>query len=949
MFNRVIFNDQNLVVVGRTPGSRVSNSTDTVSEIKFGTTRDWADKTFGGAQTAQFLGNARAVFQNPLNSTKYLHQFINESAEAMPSIKKWYNSMLESEKTRNSMLQPAEAIAAEAMQLAPDRMAVVNDFIGKSTFYQKWGYDPQWEGKKVTIDPTMEAAFNRLKPEEQKIAKDIFQHGENMRQRVMEAAKKLGVSNLFTFTSKLDGPYAPLKRFGNYAGELKSARLIAAEEQLEKEPSAANRKRVETLKQDASHYVISFFDTLGAAEKFAAENRGKYAKAEASERSIDAFESPQGNPQAFEKVIAALRADSKSGLDNATRSAVENLVKQLYYESLDESNARLAGARRLNRAGYDKNMLRSFLVNARSQSYLLAQMEHGADINTALVEAKNEAAKDRANLQPIYNTIARKYSTVLTPRTGMLDSIQDSVLAFNTVYMLTSSVGYHAQNATQPTIAVAKIAGDFGQYGKAWGSLFRGYKIAQSVIDGSFTRQVATVVTSGFVDLNNAVKMDVSKAPKQYQKLLEDLQLRQLLDVGIEYDLNIENKFDTGYETLNKMSDGMHNLTHRLYQVARYVEAQNRVSTAIAAFDMARANPKMRKAMDMTAEEYAISVVESTQGNYSRLNAPVLFDALPRATTQFRKFQVMMAWLYANAAKQAFMGESAEMRAAGRRTLGFLLAHTALLAGAKGIPFATAVVPLFLMMGSEGDEPQDLERWVRDNVEDERLATLISRGVPAFFGLDMQAKLTQSDIFLPFNPDYLSLSADEQSAQELAFRMFFGPTGSQITNFGRAASFFSEGDTIRGTEMMLPRGLRSQLESYRFATEGYTRRNGDIMIDPRDIDIRSLMMNALNLPSTEINKIKWTAGQQFELQQWFSNESGRMRRQYVQASQRGDNARVNALRQEWRELQDAKDRVRPFFNDAPGVLNRQPTTDLIRSPRQQQRRELRYQRQLGTD
>jgi hypothetical protein len=545
--------------------------------------------------------------------------------------------------------------------------------------------------------------------------------------------------------------------------------------------------------------------------------------------------------------------------------------------------------------------------------------------------------------------IARKYANVLTPRTGLVNSVQDHILAFNTVYMLTSSIGYHVTNATQPMVSVAKISGDFGGYAKTWGKLISGYKVANQVINSSLLRQLGTAASVGFVDLNNKVDIDVSKAPPKYQQLLETMQLRKLLDVGVEEDLNLEDRFDTGYETLNKMSDAFGGLTHRLYQVARYVEALNRVSSGIAAYDMAQTNPAMLKQLKMTPEEYAISVVEDTQGNFTNLDAPLVIDALPKVTTQYRKFQLMMAWVYADAAKKAFKGESPELRAAGRRVLAYQLAHTALLSGSVGIPFATTVVPFFLAMAGEGDEPEDLERWVRDNIEDERMADLITRGVPAFFGIDMSTKLTQGDIFLPFNPTYANPEATADGALNFVASVGLGPTSTTIKNFGNAADFFSKGDPYRALEYLTPRGVRSAMESYRYSTDGYELRNGDMILDPREIDVMSLLSNAIGLPSTEINKIKWTRGQQYELEEWFKNQSGQLRRAYVEAYQGRDRERMSELRQEWRELQESKDRVRPFFNDEPKTLRRQSVGDLMKAPREQTRRERQTRLQMGTN
>ena len=58
--------------------------------------------------------------------------------------------------------------------------------------------------------------------------------------------------------------------------------------------------------------------------------------------------------------------------------------------------------------------------------------------------------------------------------------------------------------------------------------------------------------------------------------------------------------------------------------------------------------------MGMTASDYATAVTEDTQGNFSKLDSAMLFKALPKLTTQYRKYQVMMALLWTDAFKKSF-------------------------------------------------------------------------------------------------------------------------------------------------------------------------------------------------------------------------------------------------------------------------------------------------------
>ena len=916
-------------------------------------TEQFLNNTFGGARSAQIIADAKNIFRKPLDATKFLHQFIDENREAMPSAGQWMDGMLAQEQTTNEILARGEPILSAYRELTAERQALLNDFIGSSTFYQKWGYDPKWPNKKVKVDPVMETKFKRLTAAEQQIARDIFQHGEDMRTEINDVLKKMGVNpDKFTLNSKLDGPYAPLKRFGNYVATLRSQELADLESSLRQNPQdKALAKKIEKMKSDGAHYIVSFFDTPGSAEKFAFENQRSYPVNEVSERMPDAFGERITNPEAFSKVISALKADEKSGLDSETRRSVVGIVERIYYDSLGERNARLSGARRLNRAGYEKDMVRSFMSHLQAQARLVAQLKHGAEINTAFANVNKEAAKDGRRLRPVAAMIARKYNGVLTKKNSVLNSVQDNIAAFNTVYMLTSNIGYHVANATQPMISVAKLAGDFGGYTAAWGALVRGYKNSRSVVNSSMFRQVASALTVGFVDMNNKVEIDLAKAPPKYRELLKTLQLRQLLDVGMEEDLNLENRFNTGYEVVNKASEGFSNMTHRLYQVARFVEAHNRVSTALAAYDMAQANPAALKRMKMTPQEYAISVVQDTQGNFSRLDAPLLIDALPKLTTQFRKFQIMMAWLYGNAFKKAFRGADAYEKAAGRRTLGYLVSHAALMSGATGIPFASSIVPYVLAFSNDGDEPQDFERYIREELfpDDDRMADLVSRGVPAFFGIDMSAKLTQSDIFSPVNLKYVDSDFTAQGARNVLVQTVFGPTAGNFSNLWRGIGHLAEGDVLRGTEFLTPRGIRSIVETGRFASEGVSLSNGSVVIDPRDVDISSLMLNAIGLPPEELTQLRWTYGQQYELKQWFSNESGRLREAYVEANSERDRDEMARIRDAWRELQAAKDRVRPFFNNSKDAPQQQSVSDLLRAPREAARKDQRYRESLGTE
>ena len=249
------------------------------------------------------------------------------------------------------------------------------------------------------------------------------------------------------------------------------------------------------------------------------------------------------------------------------------------------------------------------------------------------------------------------------------------------------------------------------------------------------------------------------------------------------------------------------------------------------------------------------------------------------------------------------LGETPEIRAAGKRVLGYSLAHAVIGAGVTGVPLASTAFYLSTFLGIGDDEPIDMERWIKENIDDGMFGTALSRGLFTTIGIDLSTKLNQSKIFAPL--PYAEFKTGEEGAKDILMGLV-GPAGTTGVNFFRAAQFYGQGDFIKGIEMSLPKGIRSVAESYRLATEGYTTRSGTIIVDPREIDVRSLLINAMGIPSTEVNRIKWTRGQQFEIEQYFSKEGAQIRKDYIEANRARNREKMRELREEFRELQKLK-------------------------------------------
>ena len=940
---------------------------DAGSSVRDGFAREKV-REYAGAEGVQFYDGIYGLVTKPKDYLKFLYDYVADAEIKMPSIRIVYDQLKSAEAITNSLVRETEAIIVRAKKLKPERYAAVNDFLARSTFYQKWGYDPTtfhpevFKDKKVKVDPLTAADFNRLNKNEKRIVADIFAQGEARLKRKKAFIEGLGIVGNFFTSSSLQGPYSPLKRFGKNVAVLRSQTLLDAEKALEANETKENKKTVQDLKGKSEHYVVQFFDTLGAANRFAEKNEGAYARVSAFKRDAKYDDGRAPSTAMLESLLGKLKADTAAGMDDATKESFRTMIREHYFESMDERDARTSGARRLNRAGYDKDMIRSFGFQSTAEARLIATMETASDVNEAMASARKEAAEDPGALQETYNLMSDHYSQMMRKEDGFFHALQDRVLAWNTVSMLTTNYGYHVQNATQVLIGVNKLYGDFGSYSRAWTEMFKGYAIANKVIKGGFFKQVAAVGTLGLVEVGNNVEIDNTDGvmPKEYQPLIRELELHQLADVGIQEDLAGMNRFDTGYGLLNKASDKVAGVTHRLYQVARYVEAHNRLSTAIAAYEMAKRNPARLKSLKVTnATDYAIQAVQHTQGAFNGLDAPLAFKKLPKVMTQYRKYQVMMAWNYGRATKQAFAGETTEIKLIGWRTLGATLTHAAIVSGAKGLPLMTSMAGLAMLWGADDDDEiaeaakaangydNYVEQVIRENVDNKDIANLLTRGVPAYFGLDLSGKIGHQNIFA-FQP-YSDLELTRDGVASYLFDISFGPTTSTVRNFGAGVEAIKKGQIAKGIGLFVPKGARQYIETYGYATEGIKANNDDLIVDPRSISLTDLIMNATGLPATEIQNLKFTRGQQFKINEYFTNRTAEIQRQYLKANKKRDRETKSDLREEWRELQRAKKRVRPFFNNARGVLVPSPVSDLIKKPRAQRKREKTLQERLGFD
>jgi len=970
-----------------------------------------------GSEDAGYQYDTMAnLASNAVDSTKFLHEYAEENKKELPSGMDLLNDFDQAELMRNNIKQTVDDIAIQARDLTIKRQVILDRIIAFGTQEQVWPADPGMDDKSVAngnvvVNKKFAKVFtDNLNEAEQKIVMDIYRHGEKMMALKRAILKLLGLTEDSTFLglTSLDGPYAALRRTGSHTVILKSKTYVELEKQFKgsSESTSTIKKKdlqakLNDLQTDPKNYSYSYFITKGEAEKYLDQSiaTGKWDTSndgsKYTPRAETVGQGREPDKKVFDKVLAAM---GTSELDPASKAYVEALLSKMYMESMEETNARQGEGKRKGRgvAGFDSTMISSFVDNAKSEANLLANMRYGKAINVSISNARAEAeAANDPKVMEVYNMFVVHYNLMLTAKDT---SIMNSIASFTTAMILTTSLGYHLQNATQPwAVSYPILAGDFNDWKAVTPAMTRGYRIASSLItyDGKIPviqwnktatwqtevnlEQIPTWVThktkfkaTGNLTGSKRSKPEMEKRLKMWNEVIKPLliamQEAKLIDLGIEQDLsNTVSLKPSGFETLDTLMVAGGKVSHTLYQLPRYVEAYNRIATGIAAIELAtnhRNSDKVLKVYgdgknDTTPTAYAVRLVRRTQGDFTALDAPAVIkyftNAVPagKLMVQFKKFGILMGWAHVTAWKQASKGLSPEERAMGFRAAGYLLAHTVVLSGVRGLPFISYFTLLTFLIGAGEDDdydPNDTEGVIERKLmemfpENIDFAKAVARGPFNLLGIDTHTKLSQANIFSLF--PFTDFELSSEGFQDLGFALF-GATGANALNIGRGFEFMAEGNYYRGIESMIPKGPKSMMESWRLGTEGYTARNGNVGVTPDSFSKFQLLLNGLGIPATSIVDLKWTASEQFQIKEFFTKEQAKLKREYKKAKDERNKTKMKEIKIKFRRLQDGKDRARPFFNNSQYELKRSPITVLTFANSRQAKAEEKLQKRLGS-
>ena len=804
----------------------------------------------------------------------------------------------------------------------------VNQFLYDATREGKWGFKPDWRtgfSAKVTVDQDMKQRFDALSKESQALVRAVFKHGDEVlsikKQTVMAAtdteydaqiaaAKKANdtakEARLVADKQALLGrfkslfevqefrPYAPLRRFGDYVVIARSKDYLAADE-----------KTRAKLEKSEDHYHVSFAESAADARELVNQLQKQGSYADVVFRQKEAVQQTMfgGTLGAFNKLRASLDAelaDAQPGEKAALRAA-RKVVGELYLSSLAEDSARKSEMRRRGVAG-EIDVLRSFSTQGRADAQFIAGAKYNNQtldaFNAMRKQVKEGGAEEQNTKSGVFNELMKRHTQSMQYDPS---PIADKLTRLSSIWYLATSPAYYLQNLTQPfMLSLPVMAGRFN-YMKVFGALLRAYADLGPM----------------FKTAKLGEQFNYGAAPADVRDAISKLVDRGRIDIGMDTELGTFRIEGDG-----AVRDRWNKVDRKMRNLAQKMESVNRLSTAIAAYRMALAstgNPT-------EALEYADSIINQTHGDYTRTNAPRAFNtSAGKLALQFRKFQLIQLTLMAKLLRNSFVGDD---RKAALQALSFVLSHTAVMAGAVGLPgFAAISWALGAMLGGGDDEPFNLEKWLREFTGDEDLATLLTRGVPAAMGVDLSSKLGMGNVLslLPFNDLDLSSRSGVESAMAAVVG---GPAGSLGLRAADGLSLIRDGQYYRGVEQLMPTGVTNAMKANRFAAEGVTRRNGDVLISSDEISGMQTFWQAIGFQPAELAVRQFRDRVKRETDEKFQGRADKIRGQYLRAK---DDPEVRAkAREQWVELQDAR---------GEAGYRRQPLSSLFRSEQSQRERE----------
>ena len=497
---------------------------------------------------------------------------------------------------------------------------------------------------------------------------------------------------------------------------------------------------------------VHFFDSFAEAQEFIAEaKRSNYTEVSGVMDRADAFSMGDLTSTQLASIMSSIDARFPGDQNKAKREQLRAVMKEASYRLMAGNRIQQRSIARRNVRGASTDMARNTLQYAEAASRYLAKIRFAPAAREAMarmraVQKGNYDGNEGARNQVLNELEKRFESNVVSPQED--NPLVHNLLALSFLDKLFSPA-YSFVNAMQVGMnTLPVLAGRYGlpEAGAQIASAYRAVGVTSAVGGGvANTLRAARAFSQAAVlnseDVLGSIKTKLAAEPDgaRLVALLDMLQERGAIDPG------------AGFELAQAYSQGMGptgRTVAKFDRIARQlpiaVEAVNRSVSAVASYRLALANGMT----EAQARSFAFDTVMNTQGDYSAMNAPAVFNhPVGRLALQFKKYAQLMYALLGDMLHRSFKGATPAERRVARRELAYLMGVHVLMAGALGVP-GMEVVKLGMMSAAAlgiGGGYDDFEREVRAAMAEmfgPEVAEKLMKGVlPRTLGIDLSTRV----------------------------------------------------------------------------------------------------------------------------------------------------------------------------------------------------------------
>jgi hypothetical protein len=890
-----------------------------------------------------------------------IDQLSDLATEYVPAVKK-FNDLIQEEvgrlnEVRNKIEAPIKSIAKWVNSSSKDVQKAFSDLIHLSTLYQVDPEKPRsdYEGKTDASGNDKAKSWDIVNKLWVKVGEDGHTHYRTARNiyRYMFSLLKDSISArldaagvdsktkkramdeiLAKMTMSAIEPYFALTRSGDFRvsfnavdpntknfetyvsffeSDFARTRFL---QQLRQELYKENKSAIDKLAREKKISVQDATNSFHSVSKFSKIEDGTFASA----------------PQAsfIGTIIKTLEAN------NVSSEAKADIIELMLNSMPERSIARALQSRNEGGVlGFDNDAVKALKSKSFSLSNQLVRMEYSSKLSKVETEIREQLKKSRNSANPelttyLGNEVLRRIPFARRPD---LPNWARNLRLFGFTMTLGLNVSSATVNLFQlPMVVMPYIAPIYGGFGTVSGSIGK----ATRLFANSGTNRKLDVVSDKFVNgevvfetktveggvagrsLDNYFEVNSDGSLRVRNDMgLTDAQKREVQElaelVEVAGDMAQLNRSIT-YDLLEM--DKTSSLTDKMAMVSGFVfhhsERLNRQVTLTTIYDLEikkrkKAKGRLSRQDRIEAAREAVRITDLTNGGTAAAGtARIAQNGLGSVVMLFKRYGISMYYLLTKTLNDALRGASPKAKKLARQQFAGIFGTTALLAGARGLPFFGALAMIYNLFADD-----DEERF--EEVVAKHFGEPINGGMLNYLtGLDIGSRVALSDLIFRAPRIEKDQSAIWTMAESLG-----GPALGSAMAVEYGVRLLGQGEIQRGVEQVSPAAIRNMLKTHRYADDdGVLTRRGDPVIE----DLNGFNLGAQFFgfaPAEYTQKMAINATQKRKDRKITTDKTSLLRKYYI-AMRQGDSKEVNKIMRDILEF----NRKNPLVAITPDTIKR---------------------------